>query len=194
MDLHLAGRTALVTGGATGVGREIALALAAEGAAVGVNYRRSAVEAEAVVAEIAANGGKAIALDGDVTDLAAVQAMVARVAEAFGGLDILVNNAGLAIRQRFNDTTPDDWRRQIDTCLYGAIHCCHAAAPYLEKSGAGRIVSLIGNSSRVGEIRAVDRRGGARRGDRPRQIARQGIRPLRHDRQCRLARPDRNRP
>jgi 3-oxoacyl-[acyl-carrier protein] reductase len=151
MNLNLAGKVALVTGAANGVGREIALALAAEGAAVAVNYRRSAEAANSVVAEIAAAGAKAIAIGADVGDFAAVQAMVARVAQELGGLDILVNNAGVALRQRFAESTPEDWRRQIDTCLYGAIHCCHAAAPYLEKSGWGRIVSLIGDSSRVGE-------------------------------------------
>src|SRR6202035_4944469 len=67
------------------------------------------------------------------------------------GLDILVNNAGLVLRKRFSETTPDDWHRQIDTCLYGAIHCCHAAAPSLEASGRGRIISIMGDSSRVGE-------------------------------------------
>jgi NAD(P)-dependent dehydrogenase (short-subunit alcohol dehydrogenase family) len=151
MDLELNGRVALVTGGANGVGREIALALAAEGAAVAVNYRSSETEARAVVGEIEARGGKAIACAADVADLGQVEAMVARVAGELGGLDILVNNAGLAIRQRFAETTPQEWRGQIDTCLYGAIHCCHAAAPHLEKSGAGRIVCLIGDSSRVGE-------------------------------------------
>jgi NAD(P)-dependent dehydrogenase (short-subunit alcohol dehydrogenase family) len=151
MDLHLAGKAALVTGGASGVGREIALALASEGAAVAVNYRRSGEAAQAIVAEIAARGGRAIACGADVADFAAVAAMVARVAQEFGRLDILVNNAGAAVRRRFADTTPEEWHRQIDTCLYGAIHCCHAAAPWLEKSGAGRIVSLIGDSSRVGE-------------------------------------------
>jgi 3-oxoacyl-[acyl-carrier protein] reductase len=151
MDLHLAGKAALVTGGANGVGREIALALAAEGAAVAVNYRSSAEAAQSVVAEIAATGGRAIAYGADVADFDAVKAMVARVAAEFGRLDILVNNAGVAQRQRFSETAPPDWRRQIDTSLYGAIHCCHAAAPHLERSGAGRIVSLIGDSSRVGE-------------------------------------------
>jgi NAD(P)-dependent dehydrogenase (short-subunit alcohol dehydrogenase family) len=77
--------------------------------------------------------------------------MVARVATDLGRLDILVNNAGVAQRQRFAETAPQDWRRQIDVCLFGAIHCCHAAAPHLERSGVGRIVSLIGDSSRVGE-------------------------------------------
>src|SRR6266480_2350543 len=77
--------------------------------------------------------------------------MVDAVVRDFGGLNILVNNAGLAKRQRFNDTTPDDWKKQIDICLYGAIHCCHAAAPHLEGGKNGRIISLIGDSSRVGE-------------------------------------------
>ena len=77
--------------------------------------------------------------------------MIDAVVMDFGGLNILVNNAGLALRQRFADTTPDDWRRQIDTCLYGAIHCCHAAAPHLEAGRNGRIVGVIGDSSRIGE-------------------------------------------
>jgi NAD(P)-dependent dehydrogenase (short-subunit alcohol dehydrogenase family) len=151
MDLKLAGRVALVTGATSGVGREIALTLAAEGASVAVNYRASADAAQALVGEITAKGGRAIAASADVADFAAVKAMVEQVAGEFGRLDILVNNAGVALRQRFTDTTQEAWWRQIDTCLYGAIHCCHAMAPHLEKSGSGRIVSLIGDSSRVGE-------------------------------------------
>lgn len=151
MDLGLKGRVALVTGAARDVGREIALTLAAEGAAVAVNYRSSGAEADALVGEIAAKGGKAKAYRADVADFAAVQAMVAAVVKDFGGLNILINNAGLALRRRFVETTPEDWRRQIDTCLYGAIHCCHAAAPHLEAGSNGRIISVIGDSSRVGE-------------------------------------------
>jgi len=150
MDLGLRGRVALVTGAARDVGREIALALATEGAAVAVNYRSSGKDAEALVAEIEAKGGKAKAYQGDVADCAAVQAMVAAIVRNFGGLNILINNAGLALRKRFVETTPEDWRRQIDTCLYGAIHCCHAAVPHLEAGKNGRIVSVIGDSSRVG--------------------------------------------
>lgn len=151
MDLALSGRIALVTGAARDVGREIAMTLAAEGASVAVNYRSSAAEAEALVAAIAAKGGTAKAYQADVADFAAVQAMVAAVVKDFGGLNIVINNAGLALRQRFVDTTPENWRRQIDTCLYGAIHCCHAAAPHLENGKNGRIVSVIGDSSRIGE-------------------------------------------
>jgi 3-oxoacyl-[acyl-carrier protein] reductase len=151
MDLALNGKVALVTGAARDVGREIALTLAAEGAAVAVNYLSSATEAEAVVTEIAAKGGKAKAYKADVSDYVAVKRMVDAAAHDFGGLNILVNNAGLAKRQRFVETTPDDWKKQIDICLYGAIHCCHAAAPHLEGGKNGRIISVIGDSSRVGE-------------------------------------------
>jgi len=151
MDMHLTGKVALVTGAARDVGREIALGLAAEGAAVAVNYNGSRDAAAEVVAEITKNGGKAIAYQADVADLGAVQAMVAKVAADFGGLNIVVNNAGVALRNRFVDTKPEEWKRQIDVCLYGAIHVAQAAAPHLEKAGDGRIIAIVGDSSRVGE-------------------------------------------
>ena len=151
MKLGLEGRVAIVTGAARDVGREIALALASEGAAVAVNYKTSSEHARAVVEEIETKGGRAIACQADVADLGQVKQMVDRTATELGGLDILVNNAGLVIRKRFAETSPDEWRRQIDTCLYGAIHCCHAATPLLEASKRGRIISLMGDSSRVGE-------------------------------------------
>ena len=151
MDLGLNGQVALVTGAGRGVGREIALTLAREGASVAINYRSSAQDADTLAAEIAAAGGKAKAYQADVADFAAVTAMVGAVVQDFGALNILVNNAGLAKRQRFVETKPEDWHSQIDACLYGAIHCCHAAAPHLEATRNGRIISLIGDSSRVGE-------------------------------------------
>jgi NAD(P)-dependent dehydrogenase (short-subunit alcohol dehydrogenase family) len=150
MDFNLTGKIALVTGATSGVGSKIAQNLAAEGAAVAVNCRSSAEEADALVKEITAKGGKAKAYKADVADFIAVQAMVSDIVKDLGGLNILINNAGLALRQRFLETKPDDWRRQIDACLYGVIHCCHAAAPHLN-AGDGRIVSVIGDSSRVGE-------------------------------------------
>src|SRR5271156_5608571 len=104
MDLGLKGKIALVTGATSGVGREIALSLAAEGASVAVNYRSSAEEADALVAEIATAGGKAKAYKGDVADFAAVKTVVDAIVTDFGGLDILINNAGLAMRQRFMET------------------------------------------------------------------------------------------
>ena len=151
MDLGLTGKIALVTGATSGVGREIALSLAGEGATIAVNYRSSAEDAHALVGEITATGGKAKAYEANVADFAAVKTMVEQTVKDFGGLNILINNAGLALRQRFMETKPEDWHRQIDACLYGAIHCCHVAAPHLDAAKNGRIVSVIGDSSRVGE-------------------------------------------
>jgi 3-oxoacyl-[acyl-carrier protein] reductase len=151
MDMQLKGRIALVTGGTRDVGREISLSLAAEGAIVAVHYRGSADEANAVVAEISQAGGKAKAYQADIADRAAVRGMIQSIVSDHGGLNILVNNAGLAIRKPFKDTTPEEWRSQIDVNLMGAIQLCHAAAPHLEKGGDGRIVAIIGDSSRVGE-------------------------------------------
>lgn len=148
---NLSGRVALVTGGGRDVGADVCRTLAAAGAKIAINYNNSKAEAEAVAAEIAKAGGRANAYKADVGDLGQVRSMVAQVKSDFGGLDILVNNAGYAIRKRFSDSTPEEWRKQIDACLYGAIHCCHAAGPLLEASGHGRIISIVGDSSRVGE-------------------------------------------
>jgi NAD(P)-dependent dehydrogenase (short-subunit alcohol dehydrogenase family) len=147
----LSGRVALVTGGGRDVGADICRTLAAAGAKIAINYNRSKAEAEAIAVEIVKAGGQAIAYKADVGDLAQVQSMVAQIKSDFGGLDILVNNAGYVIRKRFSDSTPVEWRKQIDACLYGAIHCCHAAGPLLEASGQGRVISIVGDSSRVGE-------------------------------------------
>ncbi|GAC1548651.1 MAG: SDR family oxidoreductase [Beijerinckiaceae bacterium] len=151
MNMGLEGKVALVTGAARDVGREIALSLAAEGVAVAVNYRGSKEEADVVVKEITNKGGRAIAYGADVVDFEAVKAMIASIVADFGGLNIVVNNAGLALRNRFVDTKPEEWRKQIDVCLYGAIHVAQAAAPHLEKGGSGRLIAIVGDSSRVGE-------------------------------------------
>ena len=144
-------RVALVTGGGRDVGAAISEAVAGAGASVAVNYHGSKDAAEAVVTRIQKAGGKARAYQADISDAEAVKRMVGQVSQDFGGLDILVNNAGLVMRQRFSESTLEDWRKQIDTCLYGALNCCHSAGPLLEKSGRGRIISIMGDSSRVGE-------------------------------------------
>ncbi len=151
MEMQLKERVALVTGGTRDVGRQIALLLAAEGAVVAVHHRHSADDAEAVVSEIRAKGGKANSYQADVADLGAVRSMVQSIVADFGSLNILVNNAGLAIRKPFKETTPEDWRSQIYANLFGAIHLCHETGPHLEKGGHGRIIAIVGDSSRVGE-------------------------------------------
>jgi 3-oxoacyl-[acyl-carrier protein] reductase len=143
-DLGLKGKIALVTGAASRVGREIA----AEGAAVEII---AAPPPKPRPSSKQSRPKMAATYQADVANFPAVKTMTDTIVRDFGGLNILINNAGLARRQRFIDTTPEDWRAQIDASLYGVIHCCYAAAPHLEASQNGRIVSVIGDSSRVGE-------------------------------------------
>jgi NAD(P)-dependent dehydrogenase (short-subunit alcohol dehydrogenase family) len=151
METSLNGKVALVTGGGRDVGGDIARALAAEGAMIAVNYSRSKDEAEAVVKSIEEDGGKAKAYKADISDNDQIKAMVAAVKAEFGTVDILVNNAGYVKYQRFVDSTPEDWKKQIDVCLYGAINCCHEVAPLMIAQNSGRIINLVGDSSRIGE-------------------------------------------
>jgi len=164
MDLGLKGKVALVTGGGRDVGREIAMTLAAAGATVAVNYNSSATEAEAVVADIQKAGGQARAYRANVGNYAEVKNMVDTLVQDFGRIDILVNNAGVVISERFVNSTPEQWAKQIDVDLYGTIHTCHAVAPYMVKQNGGRMITLAGDSSRVGEngiaIAAAARAGG----------------------------------
>jgi 2-hydroxycyclohexanecarboxyl-CoA dehydrogenase len=153
MNLGLAGKVALVTGGARDVGRAISLTLAREGAAVAVNYLHSKEDADSLVAEIVGLGGRAVACQADVADYDAVSRMVERVAADLGRLDVVVNNAGYVESKLFLETRPDEWRRQIDVCLYGVYNTCHAAAPKLAAQKGGRIVSIVGDSARVGQPR-----------------------------------------
>ena len=152
MTASLAGKVALVTGAARDVGRKIALTLAAEGAAVAVNYQSSGDAAEGVVKEILAAGGNAKAWKADIGDFDATKAMVDDVVRAFGRIDIVVNNAGVAQRARFLETTTEQWKRHVDIGLMGTVNTSRAALPHMvEKGEGGRIISLGGDSSRVGE-------------------------------------------
>lgn len=151
MDFGLKGKVALVTGGGRDVGGDIARALAAEGAKVAVNYNRSEGEAASVVDSIIAAGGEARAYKADVSDNAQVTAMTDAIIADWGRIDILVNNAGYVKYQKFVESTPADWKAQIDVCLYGALNCCHAVAPHMIRQNGGRILSLVGDSSRIGE-------------------------------------------
>ena len=153
MDLSLTGKVALVTGGARDIGREISLTLAREGAAVAVNYLAARDEAHALVEEIRGAGGRAAAYAGDVADYQAVAAMVAAVEQELGGPHVLVNNAGYLEQKLFLDTTPEEWRRQVDVCFYGVLNCCHVAGRRMVAQRSGRIVSIVGDSARVGQPR-----------------------------------------
>jgi len=151
VQLRLKGKVALVTGGSRGVGAQIVNALAAENAAVAINYCNSAREADDLADAVRQGGGAARAYQADVADYAAVASMIERIVADFGRIDILVNNAGFVLRQPFLQTTSQDWNRQIDVGLYGVLNCAHLAAPHMIRQGGGRIISLAGDSARVGE-------------------------------------------
>jgi 3-oxoacyl-[acyl-carrier protein] reductase len=137
----LDGRVALVTGAGRGIGRAIALALADAGAAVALDYRKSAEGAEAAVAAIAARGGRALAVRADVTDRAAVEAMVAATRAELGGLDILVNNAAMLSTKPLFEVDEALWDRVLATNLKSAFLCAQAAARTMVETG-GAIINL----------------------------------------------------
>ena len=150
MDLDLRGRRALVTGANSGIGRAIALALAAEGARVCVNYVAHPEAAQAVVSEIAAAGGTAIAAPADVADPAQVARMFVEVEQAWGGVDILVNNAGIdGPRAAGWEQTPEAWRRVLDINLTGAYLCAREALRRMVPAGRGVVLNLTSVHERI---------------------------------------------
>jgi 3-oxoacyl-[acyl-carrier protein] reductase len=149
MDQELSGRVALVTGAGRNIGRAMAKALAAGGAAV-VNVRSNKSEAEQVAAEIERDGGKAVVAAADVADEKAVGRMVADAVKRLGRLDYLVNNASLRQERTFEEMTFAEWRDVFGVTLDGAFHCAKACLPYLKASGAGAIVNIGGLSAHTG--------------------------------------------
>lgn len=143
---NLTNKTALVTGGSRGIGAGIAKRLAAEGANVAITYTKGADAAAAVVAEIERAGGKAIAIQADAVDAAAVAAAVEKTVAAFGRLDVLVNNAGTAIPKLFVEATLEELNRVIDINVRGTFATTLAALKHIEDGG--RII-MIGSC--VGE-------------------------------------------
>jgi 3-oxoacyl-[acyl-carrier protein] reductase len=144
----LSAHVALVTGGSRGIGAAVAIALAELGAAVAVNYRERAADAEAVVARIKAGGGRAIAVAADVSKAAAVAAMVEQVGNALGPIDILVNNAGIAIMRGVDDLSEDDFDRTIMVNLKSAFLCTQAVLPSMRAGKWGRIVNISSGAAR----------------------------------------------
>jgi 3-oxoacyl-[acyl-carrier protein] reductase len=147
---ELAGRVALVTGAARRIGRAIALALAADGAAVVINTRASRDEAEAVAAEIEGQGGQALVQLADVTDEAAVQGMVDAALARFGRLDILVNNAADRRQAPLTAISLAEWRHVNGIIVEGAFLCARACLPVMVAGGGGAIVNIGGASAHTG--------------------------------------------
>jgi 3-oxoacyl-[acyl-carrier protein] reductase len=149
-EMELAGKVALVTGGARNIGRAIALALARGGAAVIVNARSSRAEAEQTVAELRAAGGRATLQLADATDPAAVAAMVAAGVKEFGRLDFLVNNAAVREETPFADMALGEWRRVLASILDASFICAQACLPHLARAGGASIVNIGGLTAHRG--------------------------------------------
>ena len=159
-SLSFEGQVAIVTGTGGGLGREHALALARRGAKVLVNDLGGAVDgsgrsvsaAQAVVDEIRAFGGEAMANGASVTDFAAVQAMVQQAIDAWGRVDILINNAGILRDKSFAKMELEDFRQVVDVHLMGAVHCCKAVWPIMQAQNYGRIVMTTSSSGLYGNF------------------------------------------
>jgi 3-oxoacyl-[acyl-carrier protein] reductase len=147
---RLQGQVAIVTGASRGIGREIALLLAAEGAQVAVNYASSSTAADQVVAEITAMGSQAIALQADVSKADQVDALIAAVMEKWGRVDILVNNAGITRDTLLLRMKPEDWQAVIDLNLTGVFLCTRAVSKIMLKQRTGRIINITSVAGQMG--------------------------------------------
>ena len=146
--MKLQGKVALVTGASRGIGRAIALGLAAEGAHVAINYV-SRPDAAVAVQEAIGALGRRLAVQADVAVAADVERMVAQVLERFGQIDVLVNNATLHRGRRVHRLPESEWDEVIDSCLKGAYHCCQHVVPHMIEHRSGRIINI---SSVVGLV------------------------------------------
>lgn len=156
-------KTALVTGGSRGIGRAIALELAASGHRVVVSYRKDATRADATVEAIRAGGGEAVAIAADVTKTAEVRAMADRISSEFGGADVLVNNAGVIKDALFPFMREEDWDFVLDTDLKGAFRVTKAVIRGMLHKNWGRIINVVsvsGISGHAGQANYSAAKGG----------------------------------
>jgi 3-oxoacyl-[acyl-carrier protein] reductase len=161
--MKLAGKTALVTGASRGIGREIALELARQGANVAVNYSGSEAKALEVVAEIQAMGREAIAIQCDVSNSDSVTSMVKETIDRFDTLDILVNNAGVTKDNLLMRMKENEWDDVININLKGVFLCTKAVTRQMMKQRAGRIInisSIVGSSGNPGQANYVAAKAG----------------------------------
>lgn len=148
MQTGLNGKIALVCAASRGLGKAIAMALAAEGVRVAMCARHMPT-LEAAAAEVAAaTGGDVFAIEADLTRRADIERVVLQTAEHFGGLDILVTNSGGPKAGLFTSLTESDWRDAIDLLLLSVVHLCHAVVPHMKRRGGGRIINVTSISSK----------------------------------------------
>lgn len=153
MDLGIRGQAALVVGGARGIGYATAEALAAEGAQLVLADIDGASATAAAGRLAAASGTKVVGLQADITDLDQVAALVAAAEAAIGPLSILINSAAILDDKLFVESSPADWRRMIDVCLFGPMNVLHAVLPGMMARRYGRIVCLASDAARMGQAR-----------------------------------------
>jgi 3-oxoacyl-[acyl-carrier protein] reductase len=150
-SFDLKGKVALVTGASSGIGRATAEAQAASGARVAINFHRNEAGAEAARAQIVSGGGRAIIVQGDVTQASEVKSLVAQTVAEFGPIDILVNNAGsLVERLKILELTEERWDEVIDLNLKSAFLCCRAVAASMMERKAGAIINVSSIAGRNG--------------------------------------------
>ena len=149
--IDLSGKSAIVTGGSRGIGRAIVLRLAAQGADVAFSYRGNEAAARETTAAVEALGRRALAVQGDVSDPAAAEAVVAAGLAAFGKIDILVNNAGITRDDLIMRMSLDAWRDVLETNLFGAFYTIKAVTRPMLKAKSGRIISITSVSGQAGQ-------------------------------------------
>ena len=150
--MRLKDRVVLITGASRGIGRATALRCAREGAAVVVNYQAAAAAAEEVVASIRADGGRAIAVQADVSDAAQVDRLVERALDAFGAIHVLVCNASICPFAPWEQIAEDVWDRVMAVNVKGTFFCCQRVVPVMRRQGYGRIVVVSSLAGRAGGI------------------------------------------
>ncbi len=152
---RLLNKVALITGGATGIGRGVALAFADEGADVAVAYHSRQVEAQSLANEIGARGRRCLLVHVEVTDESSVQAMVATARQHFGRIDIFVSNAGIQKPQALTEMSLADWERMMNVHLRGAFLGCREVARVMMSQGGGRIILTTSQLGYIGRARYV---------------------------------------
>lgn len=148
--MRLEGKTALITGASRNIGRAIALAFAAEGAALVLNTRSNAGELDAVAADCRKAGVRVITALADVGDAGAVDAMVTRALDELGAIDVLVCNAAIRPHKPLTETSLDDWHRVMAVDLHSAFYLARAVVPRMKQRGRGSIIALGGQSAITG--------------------------------------------
>lgn len=153
MDLGIKGQGCLIVGGARGIGYAAAAALAAEGATLALADINGAAAAASAEKLAAASGARVVGLQVDVRDLDQVRRLVEQAEASIGPLSILVNSAAILDDKLFVQSTPADWKRMIDVCLYGPMNVLHVVLPGMMERRYGRIVCLASDAARLGQAR-----------------------------------------